>query len=253
MIFGATSFGIAAVPIEVLSVRVPTLDAVALTCDSASDLGLRNPWRRDSIFCWRNWELLALSAGAKARLVRSIFWESPVLTVNFDGRLTRDGRYELQCAAYGVRAYFTGLSVSADAVSRREREQVIQDWAKPERAQDLQGGSLGTLQIRSGDLALTSGAASLHERVVRRVQTIAGEFAHDPEYGLQWRLKGLLTPDVLQRLQSRLVAQIRQEPDVARCQVRVGQVVGYPDVVSVRVQADTVDGPLVISTEVGRA
>jgi hypothetical protein len=248
--FGATSFGSSGASVVVTNARCLDLSSVWLTCDPDSTFRIRNPWRRDSLFCWRNWTLAPVATG-KARLIRSVLLDGTRLRVCFDGRLTLDARYRLQCDLAAIEVYFSVPGVHTASVERRSREQIVQDWAKPERSQDLQGGSLGTTQIVSGDLALTSGAASLHERIVRRVQTAAGEFVHDTAYGVEWREKGLLRLDGMQRLQSRLVTQIKREPDVVRCEVLLGQVVDSPGVLSVRVRAETADGPLVVSTEVG--
>jgi hypothetical protein len=251
MIFGASAFGSPGLPVIVTTARCLDLSSVWLNCDPSSVFGIRNPWRRDSLFCWRNWTLTPLATG-KTRLVRSVQIDGANLRVCFDGRLTPEICYQLQCSLAAIEVYFAAPAVHATAIELRSREQIVQDWAKPERAQDLQGGSLGSTQIVAGDLALTSGAASLHERIVRRAQTTIGEFVHDPTYGTEWREKGLLRLDGLQRLQSRLMAQIKREPDVVRCEVALGQVADSPGVLSVRIKADTADGPLVVSTEVGR-
>jgi hypothetical protein len=251
--FGSTAFGSSGAPIFVVGARCLDQGSVYLTLDPDSNLGLRNPSRFDSVFCWMNWTLVALS-GQKTRLVRSVWWleSAGQVRVCFDGRLPDFTGYQLTAPLFGVDVIFSTPGTHYPAVQQRSREQIIQDWAKPERAQDLQGGALGTTQIVSGDLALASGAASLHERIVRRVQTAVGEFVHDTTYGVEWRQKGLLRIDGLQRLQTRLAVQIKREPDVVRCAVALGPVLDSPGVVSVRVTADTVDGPLVVSTETGR-
>lgn len=253
MAFGSGPFGSSGPLISVRSKRMADLSALAIYCDLASNPGLRNPWRRDSLFHWRNWVLTGLSIGAKPRLARSVQWDSEtgILLVNFDGRLTLDARYELFCAPASIHLYFTAIGAQTMSMVRREREQIVQDWAKPERSQDLQGGTLGTLQVAAGDYALVSGAASLYERIVRRVTILGGEYIHDPDYGARPRIGSLLTLDTLQRLQSRLATQIKREPDVVSCTVAVSQVLDAPGVVSVQIRAETVDGPLVISTAIG--
>jgi len=251
--YGSASFGCAGIPVVVTGARCLDMSSVYLDLDSDSAPGLRNPARRDSIFCWRNWTLVP-GANARSRLVRSISWlETDCrLRICFDGALSNSSTYQLCSEIVGTNVVFSTPGIHRSATIRRAQEQIIQDWAKPERESDLQGGSLGTTQIVSGDLALTSGVASLHERIVRRVQTATGEFVHDTTYGTDWREKGLLRIDGLQRLQSRLVAQIKREPDVVRCEVALGQVIDSPGTLSVHIKADTADGPLVVSTEVGR-
>jgi hypothetical protein len=192
---------------------------------------------------------------AKVRLVRHVDWDadSDSLLVAFDGTLQSGALYRLTCSVGIVDVSFVASSPHASALVVNGKENTIQDWAKPERSEDLQGGSVGTYQIASGDLAMTSGAASLYERIVRRVTVAAGEFAHDPRYGKTWREKQLLTLDTLQRLQSRLVAQVRREPDVTSCTVSVRQIPGALDAVSVVVSADTSDGSLVVRTAIDRS
>jgi len=254
-VLGGSALGGSELPVEVTAVSVPGMASVMLWCDPLSDPGLPNPGRSDSLFYWKNWLLEGTSLeGPKVRLVRSVQWDdaAKTLTLHFDGRLSGGGRYRLQSLVARIDVFFTAVAADKLAGKLPQREMVIQDWAKPERKQDLQGGSLGTIQMLAGDLALTSGAAGLHERIVRLVETGVGEFVHDPTYGVDAREKGLMTVDALQRLQSRLLAGIRRQPDVVTAQVTVGQAPGTTDVVSVMVQADTVDGPLVVATEVGR-
>lgn len=251
--FGADSFGTSGLPVSVTGLEVLTLDSVRLALTVGSELGIRNPRRIDSIWYYANWYLDAVSPlDAVARLVRSVQLVDGYLVLYFDGRLQPGARYRLYSALLSFEFSFTSLQVAATDLGSRRREMIIQDWAKPESSRDLQGGSLGTVQISAGDMALTSGAASLRERIIRLVQTTAGGFVHDGSYGMEPWEKRLLTVDSLQRMQSRLVAQIRRDPDVVRVSVKVGQAPDASNVVSVAISADTVDGPLVVATEVGR-
>ena len=254
--FGSSAFAASVLPVMVDSVRISSLSAVDIYCDPESVPTPENPWRIDSIYYWKNWVLTAeYPITATVALVRSVTWDpvTSILRVTFDRKLQPLALYLLQCLVTPIEVRFTGIGAFVESTKRSDRDQIIQDWAKPERAADTQGGAIGTTQIVNGDLALTSGAASLHERVVRRVSTVAGEMAHDPTYGLEWRQKGLLTIDLLQRIQSRLVAAIRGEPDVVNAQVSVAQVLDAPGVVSISVRADTVDGPVDVATRIGRA
>lgn len=242
--------------LTVVGARVVALDTVVLAIDANSDPGFPNPQRATSVYYWGNWTLVALSPlGARTRLVKLVTLdeEAHSLRVVFDGRLQPGAEYQLTCAVAEIDVTFHGIGAHPTATRQLEREQIIQDWANPERARDTQGGEIGTVQIVGGDLGLTSGAASLYERVIHRCQAVAGQMAHDPTYGLEWRQGGLLTVDALQRIQSRLLAQIRQEPDVVRVSVAVGQVPASPGVVTVSIQADTVDGPLSVETTLGRS
>lgn len=253
MAFGATAFGAGDPLIFVESARLAALNAIALQLFPGSDPGLENPYRLGSLFYWGSWAVQSVDGHRRLARWVAINRDSWVLTVTLDGNLRAGVTYEVLCAVAEIASHVYGLRVGATAVGLQEREQVVQDWAKPERARDTQGGSIGTVQIIGGDLALTSGAASLYERIVRKVQTIAGQMAHDRDYGMTWRQGGLLTVDALQRYQARLQAQIRNEPDVARVTVSVGNVPESPGLVSVLVSADTVDGPVTVSTNSRRS
>lgn len=252
MAFGASAFGTDGAPIYIESARVIALNALALRLFPDSVPGLQNPMRADSVFHWRNWSILGTNG--EIRLVRAVSFDDSdgELSVILDGTLKPGVPYDVSCVGIDGAFRVVGLAVQAASTQLREREQIIQDWAKPERAADTQGGSIGTFQVVNGDLALTSGAASLRERVIRIVQTTAGQMAHDPTYGMAWRIGSLLTVDALQRYQSRLLAQIKRDPDVARANVTVGNVPEYPGVVSVLVNADTVDGSVSVATRTQR-
>src|SRR5574343_1151665 len=70
-----------------------------VTCDANSTVGIPNPGRLDSVFCWRNWTVTPLRRGDTARLVRSVAWEAsgPSLLLAFDAPLTAGATYELAC------------------------------------------------------------------------------------------------------------------------------------------------------------
>lgn len=253
---GSVPLGAGVLPVVVSAALVVDLTTVRLVCEPGSDPGIENPYRADSVYYWRNWELVAtVPDWAQTRLVRTVSWDSAgsALVFGFDGRLQQGAIYELRCKVAPLSATFLALSPHASAITRPDDATIVRDWAKPERSADLQGGTLGGLQIVNGDYGVASGAASLHERIVRRVTTATGEFAHDPRYGVEWRLKGLLTIDTLQRLQSRLVAQIRREPDVTAVVVSVSQIAGAIDAVAISIAASSADGPTLVETTITRS
>ncbi len=82
--------------------------------------------------------------------------------------------------------------------------------------------SLGTFGVADdGDYAFDEGLASLKKRVIRRLITKKGAFAHLPEYGvgIPYEGKKLGTTAVLSRLSGEAEAQLRREPDVAQAKV----------------------------------
>jgi hypothetical protein len=256
--FGAMPAGASILPVVVSTTSADDLVTVSLVCEPDSDPGIVNPYRTDSVFYWRNWVLTAINPiDAKVRYVQAVTWddETKTLVVGFDGRLQPGAVYELTAFVTGiVVAKFTATTPHSSSLPQVARENVIQDWAKPERTADLQGGEVGTLQTKSGDFAITSGAASLHERITRRVLVSAREFAHDPNYGEVWTLKGRLTIDLLQRMQSRLLAQVKREPDVSKASVSLQQIGDALDTVSVIVTAASVDGRITtVETSVRRS
>lgn len=254
--FGAGPIGAGSVLAYAESAHFVAVDSIELWMTEGSDPGLVNPMRVDSVFYWRNWAMLAIHpSDAQTRLVRTVSWDPDTYRMRlvFDGNLAPSATYELSCAIATFCLYIVGIGTFSDAVRRDVRDQVVQDWAKPERQRDTQGGSIGTYQFVGGDLGMTSGGASLYERIVRRAQSIAGEMVHDPDYGMNWRMGGLLRIDALQRYQSRLTAQIKRDPDVVSARVSVGIVPDEPGLVSVSVFAETVDGPVGVATRIGRS
>lgn len=68
----------------------------------------------------------------------------------------------------------------------------------------------------SGDIAIQDGEASLKKRVIRRILTTRGAFAHLPNYGIDPMVKSLARSGNIQALINDIAEQVRQEPDVSQ-------------------------------------
>lgn len=73
----------------------------------------------------------------------------------------------------------------------------------------------------TGEIRLDDAEGSLKKRVLRRITTLAGGFAHLPRYGVPPMLGTIARGDDLQALALRLQEQIRNEPDVRDAAVSV--------------------------------
>lgn len=101
-------------------------------------------------------------------------------------------------------------------------------------------GDLGDFQVATdGTLALDGGIASLRKRVIRRLITPRGTFAHLPDYGVTIPIKQLIRAGRLREIQTEAELQIGQEPDVAGVKVVAVQRRDDPSVVSLVVTVRT--------------
>lgn len=83
--------------------------------------------------------------------------------------------------------------------------------------------TLGSIRVDdSGDYAFDEGIVNLKKRVLRRLVTARGAFAHLPTYGvgIPQNAKKLGSPIFVQALAADAQAQIATEPDVAKCLVK---------------------------------
>lgn len=248
------------------------LTANTLVAGFAGDIGVPNPGNLDSPLNPENWRLVPFEVSSVTRLVQFVQLVTvdtlvdltsdfptlpsvplPVFLVSLDGVLTPGARYQVQLDTPDTEltgcecAEVTGLTLARSAVQTDERDSggSILDLANPWLSRDALTlpPQLGTYQITdTGDLGLDkSGESSLRKRIFRRVTTAAGAFFHLPGYGVDLKLKGLLTADAAQRLQARVKAQVLQEPEVAECTVQIQQPSGLP-MLSVSIGAVTAGG-----------
>ncbi|HVI04123.1 MAG TPA: hypothetical protein VM869_35775 [Enhygromyxa sp.] len=122
-----------------------------------------------------------------------------------------------RCEEFGGVATFRvqALNRPQRARSRFAAVDTYRDWANPFGA--TPDGELATgtwLTESNGETVLSDAAASLKERVTRRLITSLGGFAHLPAYGLQDLSKKMIRPRALQDFAVRIQEQLRREPDV---------------------------------------
>lgn len=242
------------------------------------DVGFPNPRNPLSPLYPGNWSLTVIEPpGPVVRLIQRVqlvteftlpvliserpqlgIVQLPAFLVTFDGALTEGAEYELTLFGQTVTpgtcdcAQFEALFVRCEAVPRdgRDADGFLIDLANPYLSRDALRlpPVLGSYQITDkGDLGLDkSGEASLRKRIQRRMVSSGGDFFHLLGYGVNARAKELLTIGALQRLQSRLRAQILKEPEVVQVQVSVRRMLGEQTVIAAaaRVQTLTSATPL---------
>jgi hypothetical protein len=185
--------------------------------------------------------------------------EPPAFVVSFDGILTQGAQYQVQLTTSDVDitpaegcdcADFEAVIIRCDAIltDARDDDGYMRDVANPFLEKDaLQfPPSLGTYQFTdTGDLANDFGVSSLRKRVFRRVSAAVGDFFHLPGYGagVTPRLKRLVRVDEIQRIQSRVRAQVAREPEVRDVAVKVYQVTGDPSTLAVAVTISAAGNP----------
>lgn len=92
-----------------------------------------------------------------------------------------------------------------------------------------------------GDYATDQGLVSYKKRIIRRLTTRRGRFAHLPNYGvgLLDEIKRLAKPSTRQSLAAQAEAQIREEPETEQVQVTITQSATNPGLFFFLVQART--------------
>lgn len=73
----------------------------------------------------------------------------------------------------------------------------------------------------NADIGLHDEDESLKKRVMRRILSMQGEYAHIPAYGGNVRVKALARSGRLQELANEIAEQVRQEPDVLQASAEV--------------------------------
>lgn len=106
---------------------------------------------------------------------------------------------------------------------------------------------LGTLPIDSqGDLAFDEGLAGYKKRVMRRLTTRKGKFAHLPSYGVSilTSIKQLARPGLREFLADEAESQIRQEPETVDVSVELIVDENNPAITRYQIRARTNFGQL---------
>ena len=238
---GGPGFAVASAAIERRNTVLVTFAGVPAAFDPATVWDALNPL---------NWTLVDPNPFASVlRLAQYVERVSTsVVRVWFDGPLDA-AEYTIVAStllrsATGVpiastcrTATFDGVGVFASAedagpVARQSPADLFNPQVTTDSPTDL-----GTFQIDDqGDLAIERGISYLRKRIIRRATTGLGGFFHLPKYGFAEPLKGLITPDVLRRMQSRALTQIRQEPDVVAASVTVSQLANQPATVVLQIK-----------------
>lgn len=107
-----------------------------------------------------------------------------------------------------------GLKAGEPARPRFVQQDLYRDLAYEFFPRDRTTPVLNYRLTAAGDLALHGADESLRKRIMRRLQTRPGAFAHLPGYGLVAGVKRLGRSGELQRLANAAADQARQEPDV---------------------------------------
>jgi len=109
------------------------------------------------------------------------------------------------------------------------------DIRNPQTSRDAGGVELGTMAVdEEGDVDVETGRAYLRKRIMRRLSTSKGAFAHLPNYGIELNTKELCRPAQLRRLQQDVEAQVAEEPDVVSVRAAVSS--PSPGIVWVRLK-----------------
>lgn len=246
--FGSMAFGSGA-GAQVLEVVQESINAVLVTFSApvkAFDVAALD----DALYA-PNYTLQATEPGQVIRLSQWVEEVVPSLTMRvlFDGPLTAPAIYRMVVNPRIEDLGGTPLAPGCDGclfdtvppqrLTAQERTDQRTDYNNPQVTRDsTQGpGPLGTYQITdTGDYALERNPAYLRKRVIRRATTVAGEFFHLPGYGFLEPIKGLIRADTLRRIQSRAIAQIRQEPDVVDVTVEASVSPTAPSMIMLKIR-----------------
>lgn len=102
--------------------------------------------------------------------------------------------------------------------------------------------ALSSFDVFEGDYAIDSGLTNLKKRIIRRMITSPGTFAHMPTYGvgIPNYIKRLNRSDVISKLETDIKLQIEQEPDIVQSSVKIVNV--KPELCRVDIRIKTSDG-----------
>lgn len=257
--FGSMGFGSGS-GLGVRSAEEIALNAIRVTFSEA-------PQASDPATAWdalnpENWTVEPLSpVGAITRLVQDVQpGELPEqILVYMDGSLSAPGLYRITVA--GTIRDLGGGTISSECLyadfetfrPARVPPGATLDTSRYDVANpQTRAALLGTYQINDrGDYANESGRAYLRKRVIRRATSALASFFHLPNYGFAARLKGLIRPADLRRMQTAAEQQIAEEPDVAGVRARARQHPQNPSVVILDLRVkDTLGGTLEIAVPI---
>jgi hypothetical protein len=219
------------------------------------------------------WSVVADDSSNPTRLVQTVRWvtedtiaadsviwprlldlDLPVLLVQFDGALTGGVTYQLTVNGGTMEMVLPVMSESGQTAVPLDEDHSLRDLSNPYLSRDALRSPvrLGTFQVmETGDYGLSSGDAGLRERVIRRILHAAGAFFHAPGYGALQSPKTLLLEESMIRLQTKILTQIRKEPDVTDAVVSVTRLPTWDGVsVAALVQRQSSKEPLRVEVPV---
>ena len=159
------------------------------------------------------------------------------------GPMEERARYELRaspailgrgCEVFaGVDAWpFRAPRRGPERRARYVQEDRHRDWAFEHFPADPNQPEGTWRHDENGDIGIHDGFASLKKRLLRRIGTTKGHFAHMPNYGITPTIKRLALAGQVQALANEVSEQAREEPDVtfAATEIEVNSETGLLDV-----------------------
>lgn len=250
---GAYSFSVFQ-PLAVVSIIQTTLntvetvfDAEPVHVDPLDPVSATNPV---------NWSVTVTGApaGSPVRLIQAIEYVGDnTIRVSFDGPLIPTAIYTIELSGVegvdGEVLFPTPVSETFVAYDKERgaTEPLLSnaqsyDLANPQTPTTAGSDqSLGTLQVTDeGDLENDTGRAALKKRILRRVSTVPGGFAHLPTYGVDLQEGKLIRSTDLRRIQINVEKQVREEPGVVSVRVSIAQ--PSPGIIRLRIRVRDSEG-----------
>jgi len=174
--------------------------------------------------------------GLPQRLLQAVTWEgSNVVRLWMDGELHEGWQYSISVSGIktagniGLWPEPTAGTLIAFGADKPPIPELLDPSARydlhnPQVGKDSHGGGLGVLHVdEEGDLDVETHRPYLRKRIMRRLTSEPGGFAHLTDYGLLIGSKTLIKPADLRRLQQDAESQILREPDVQSVRASVSQ------------------------------
>jgi hypothetical protein len=203
-----------------------------------------------------NWTITVSGApsGSPVRLVQSIIYVGEnTVRINFDGPLVPTATYTFEGTSiesvddeslltdpfsFSFVAYDKERGATEPLLSNAQSYDLANPQTPTTAGSDQ---SLGTLQVTDeGDLENDTGRAALKKRILRRVSTVPGGFAHLPTYGVDLQEGKLIRSTDLRRIQINVEKQVREEPGVVSVRVAIAQ--PSPGIIRLRIRVRDSEG-----------
>lgn len=265
--FGTTPFGVGPFGVggEAEAATFYLVAAVQLTLNMVAVDFSQHPKAQDSVTLNDAlnpalWSLVAINPpDAVIRLPQLVQATANPFVVNvfFDGPLGPFARYRITVAgtllnsaedtAIDPFARWADFVTMGPAVTQTaaQAQTLTYDLASPQMPKYTTGTDqlLGTMQPTSdGSLELDSGLRYVAKRILRRLITEQGGFAHMPDYGLGKPVGSLMRTSDLRALQQDAQKQLLQEDGVVSASVGLRQDPAAPGVIYMSISVRTQDG-----------